>query len=117
MLATVASEAATAGDDLASQMAWRGVRAKILALRGEHRQAEALARSAVSFADQTDLLSLAGDAYLDLATVLTQGGRSEEAERAGKAALDLYGKKGNRAAVARAERLLLERRETSPATS
>jgi tetratricopeptide (TPR) repeat protein len=113
MLATVASEAATAGDDLASQMAWRGVRAKILAARGEHRQAETLARSAVSFADQTDLLSLAGDAYLDLATVLTRGGRSEEAERAVKAALDLYGQKGNRAAAARAERLL-ESLDASP---
>jgi tetratricopeptide (TPR) repeat protein len=113
MLATVASEAATAEDDLASQMAWRGVRAKILAARGEHRQAEALARSAVTFADQTDLLSLAGDAYLDLATVLTQGGRSEEAERAFNTALDLYGGKGNRTAAARAERLL-ERLEASP---
>ncbi len=58
-----ASEAATAADDLASQMDWRGVRAKILALRGEHRRAEALARTAVAFAEETDLLNMAGDAH------------------------------------------------------
>ena len=106
MLATVASEAATAADDLASQMAWRGVRAKILALRGEHRQAEDLARTAVSFAEQTDLLNMAGDAHLDLATVLLAAGRDAEAEHALTDALTLYRKKENRVSAARAERML-----------
>jgi tetratricopeptide (TPR) repeat protein len=106
MLATVASEAATAADDLASQMAWRGVRAKILALRGEHRRAEDLARTAVSFAEQTDLLNMAGDAHLDLATVLLAAGRDAEAERALTDALVLYRKKENRVSAARAERML-----------
>ena len=106
MLATVASEAATASDDLASQMAWRGVRGKILAERGEHREAVAVARSAVSFADQTDQLTMAGDAYLDLATVLVKTGRPTEAEGVLKVGLGLYRRKGNRVSAARAQRLL-----------
>src|SRR3990172_5263102 len=51
MLATLASEGSTAPDDLASQMAWRGVRAKVLAAPGDLREAESLGRSAVGFAD------------------------------------------------------------------
>jgi tetratricopeptide (TPR) repeat protein len=105
MLATVASEAATAADDLASQMAWRGVRAKVLSARGEHREAVALARSAVSFADQTDLATMAADAHIDLATVLFEAGNREEGEEALGTALDLYQMKGNTMSAARAERM------------
>jgi hypothetical protein len=62
--------------------AWRPTR------DGENRAA-ALARSRVSFADQTDLLAMTGDADADQASVLLQGGYREEAEAALERALDL----------------------------
>jgi tetratricopeptide (TPR) repeat protein len=106
MLAAVASEAATADDDLASQMMWRGVRAKVLAARGDLPQAEILAREAADLAGQTDLLAIAGDSHLNLALVLLAADRPQEAAEALEAGLELYRRKGSRASVARAERLI-----------
>ena len=109
MLATLASEGSTAPDDLASQMAWRGVRAKVLAARGDLREAESLGRSAVVFADRTDMLSFAADAHVDLAIVLATQGTAEaigELERA----LALYREKGNVVSAARAGSKLRELR-------
>jgi DNA-binding SARP family transcriptional activator len=106
MLAAVASEAATADDDLASQMMWRGVRAKVLAARGDLPQAETLAREAADLAGQTDLLAIAGDSHLNLALVLLAADRPQEAAEALEAGLELYRRKGSRVSVARAERLI-----------
>ena len=51
-------------------MLWRGVQARVLARRGQLDDAEALAREAVSLAEQTDFLVYRGDALVDLAYIL-----------------------------------------------
>ena len=48
----------------------RQVEARVLARRGEHVEAERLAREAVALGDETDMLNAQGDAYADLAEVL-----------------------------------------------
>jgi class 3 adenylate cyclase/tetratricopeptide (TPR) repeat protein len=97
---------AAAVDDIVTQVLWRGVRAKILAHEGRCEQAQPLARAAVALIEATDLLSLHGDAMLDLAEVLRACGRADDAERAVRAALSLYEKKGNTPGAARARSLL-----------
>jgi len=87
------AKSATAADDVASQMAWRGVRAKILARRGDHREAERLAREGVAFGDETDLLNMSGDAHMDLAVVLAAPARSDEATEELGPSVDLYERK------------------------
>lgn len=108
MLMTTVSEAASAPDDVASQVAWRSVRAKVLAARGDLGPAERLAREAVTRGESTDYLNMRGEAHADLATVLRAAGKAEEADRALGAALDLFRRKGNEAA---ARRLLGKRHE------
>jgi DNA-binding SARP family transcriptional activator/tetratricopeptide (TPR) repeat protein len=108
MLSTVASEQTTADDDVASQMAWRGVRAKVLAVRGELEEAERLARAGTEFADHSDLLNMAGDSHLDLATVLQAAGNSAEAARELEAAAERYRRKGNTASFARVDAVRAE---------
>ena len=103
MDATIASEMATADDDVASQMAWRGVRAKVLAARGESEEAERLARQGVDFADRSDLLNMVGDAHFDLGIVLQAAGKPGEAGAELQAATDLYRRKGNIASLDRVE--------------
>ena len=61
-----------------TQMLWRQARAKVLARRGEHAEAERLAREAVAIGQTTDDLDGQGDARADLATVLELAGRREE---------------------------------------
>jgi tetratricopeptide (TPR) repeat protein len=97
-----------------SQMAWRGVRAKVLAARGDLREAEALGRSAVAFADRTDMISFAGDAHVDLALVLARAGNRAEAIAELERALALYTEKGNVVSAARAGSILREIRAPVP---
>jgi ATP/maltotriose-dependent transcriptional regulator MalT len=104
LAATVASEQTTADDDVASQMAWRGVRAKVLAARGELVEAERLAAEGVAFADRSDLLTMAGDSHFDLAIVLQAAGKSSEATAELEAAAERYRRKGNAASLARVDR-------------
>lgn len=63
------SEKTAAPDDLASQVEWRGPRAKVLARRGEFDAACRVAQESVDLARQTDFLNLHGDALMDLADV------------------------------------------------
>ena len=84
-----------ASDDAVTQMLWRQVRAKVLARRGEHAEAERLAREAVAIGEGTDALNWQGDAYADLAEVLLLGGKADEAAAAlerGARALRAQGK-------------------------
>ena len=76
-------------------MLWRRVRAKVLARRGEHAEAERLAREAVAIGEGTDRLNDQGDANADLAEVLLLGGKASEAAAALEQALDRYERKGN----------------------
>jgi class 3 adenylate cyclase/tetratricopeptide (TPR) repeat protein len=96
-------------DDILTHVIWRGVRAKILAAEGRCDQAEALAREAVALVQPTDLLSLHGDAMLDLAEVLRACGRTDESDRAARTGLSLYESKGNVIGAARARSLIRSR--------
>ena len=82
---------------------WRGVRARILAGRGEIEDGERLAREGVALAERTDLVNFHGDALLDLAAVLDADGRLTEAAEAVADALRLYQGKGNVVSAAAAQ--------------
>ena len=73
----------------------RQARAKVLARRGEHAEAERLAREAVAIGATTEHLNAQGDANADLAEVLLLGGKADEAAAALEQALDRYERKGN----------------------
>jgi len=81
--------------DMATQMLWRRVQALVDAQRGQHAEAERLAREAVEIIDRTDGLNFQGDALCDLAEILTPAGRSDEAAAALEQALDRYERKRN----------------------
>jgi tetratricopeptide (TPR) repeat protein len=82
-------------NDPGTGMRWRQVRAKVLARRGEHAEAERLAREAVAICDQTDMLNEQGDVYADFGEVLRLGGKPDDAAAAVAQALDRYERKQN----------------------
>jgi tetratricopeptide (TPR) repeat protein len=91
---------------IAAQVLWRGVRATLLARRGDVDAGEALAREAVDLALRTDRVDTQTDALMDLAEVLRVGGRSAEAIPIVEDALRRYERKEVRPAAARARALL-----------
>jgi tetratricopeptide (TPR) repeat protein len=97
-----------ASDDAITQMLWRQVRAKVLARRGEHADAERLAREAVAIGEDTDMLVAQGDAYADLAEVLSLAGRPQEAAEALEQAFARYERKGNLVMAGRTRERLQE---------
>ncbi|MGI8685476.1 MAG: adenylate/guanylate cyclase domain-containing protein [Acidimicrobiales bacterium] len=105
-LAEVCRDAA-APDDVDSQMIWRTARAKILAARGDTDEAERLAAEALRLGDTTDLWVTA-DVQLDAGAVAAAVGRTDDARRLVQAAIDAYGRKGDRTSLARAERRLAD---------
>jgi tetratricopeptide (TPR) repeat protein len=94
-------------NDVHSHIVWRGTRAKVLARRGDLAAAEALARQAVAFAEESDFLHSHAGALTDLAEVLRLAGRPAEAVEAVDEAIRLHEQKGNVLAVAK-ERAFLE---------
>jgi ATP/maltotriose-dependent transcriptional regulator MalT len=98
MSARLASE-----DDFTSQIAWRVVRARVLADQGLAAEAKLLAEEAVELAEQTDCPNLRGDAWLSLAHAQAAGG-AEDAPRSAATARELFLAKGN---VVMAERCAL----------
>jgi tetratricopeptide (TPR) repeat protein len=99
------SEGLAEPDDIATQILWRGVRARVLAEASRFDEAERLAREAVALAEHTDLLNDRADVLVDLAAVLEADGRAAEASATVTAAIRLYEMKGNTLAaeVARAK--------------
>lgn len=99
-----ASAAASAEDDIGSQVLWRSALAKITARRDGDVGAEPLAVEAVTLAAATDMLSLHGSALLDLARVsaLLNGGIAP-AETVAEA-LELFERKGDAASLRRGAR-------------
>ena len=89
-------------DDAASQVRQRGVRARVMAGRGEHAAAEAVATEAVALSQATDELALRGDALVDLAVVLERAGRIVRAAEALRDAVVLFEGKGDVVSAARA---------------
>jgi ATP/maltotriose-dependent transcriptional regulator MalT len=80
-------------DDVFSQVAWRGARARVLARTDHPDEAERLAREAVAMAARTVDISLHADALVDLGNVLTTLGRAAEADASWSEALALYERK------------------------
>jgi tetratricopeptide (TPR) repeat protein len=68
--------------------------ALVAAHRGEHAEAEMLAREGLAHILETDSPMLQGDAYCDLAEVLEAAGCRDEAVAAWDEALSLYERKG-----------------------
>ena len=91
-----------APDDRYSQIMWRVAKVSILTGAGELEDAERLAREGVALAEQTDWLSDRADTWIQLAAVIERAGRSDEAAEAARTALELYERKGNAVAAARA---------------
>jgi tetratricopeptide (TPR) repeat protein len=88
-------------EDAATQALWRQVQARVLAMRGKHTDAQALAREAVDIIDRTDGLNFQGDALCDLAEVLAAAGRNSETAAALGQAMDRYERKRNLAMMRR----------------
>ena len=103
-----------ASDDATAQMLSRQVRAKVLARRGEHAEAERIAREAVAIGEQTDVLDAQGDMYADLAEVLLLSGKTDEATAALEQSLARYQRKGNLVSTQRAQMRLAELQDAAP---
>ena len=89
-----ATELGTA-DDAVTQMLWRQARARVLARRGEHGEAERLAHEAVEIGETTEDLSSKAEARADLGEVLALAGRREDAAQAVEQALARFEAKEN----------------------
>jgi tetratricopeptide (TPR) repeat protein len=100
-------------DDVWTQTLWRAVKAKVLARRGEHHEAEHLAREAVALVDETDMLDMQGDAYTDLAEVLALADRPAQAAEALEQALVRYERKEDLVKAVRARDRLAALRENA----
>jgi predicted ATPase len=92
---TAISAGLASDDDFTSQIAWRVVRARVLADQGLAAEAKVLAEEAVELADQTDCPNLRGDAWLSLAHAYAAAGDADDAQRSAAAARELFLAKGN----------------------
>ena len=99
-------ERITIEGDVDAEVRWRQLRAKTLARRGHHDEAEALAREAVRIVAPTDYLDLHADAFFALAEVCGWRAGDPEAAEALRDALAMCRRKGNLVGVGRAESLL-----------
>jgi class 3 adenylate cyclase/ketosteroid isomerase-like protein len=82
-----------AGRNLKSAIAWRAVRAEILAAQGRQHEAVAMAREAVEVAGGTDLVLDHADACLTLSRILDAAGDAKSANAARDNAKALYAAK------------------------
>jgi predicted ATPase/class 3 adenylate cyclase len=105
-----------ATDDIEAQALLRGIEARILAFEGKLDEAECLAREAVELLQQTDAVVKQGDALMDLAEVLVKGGQIRAAQAVVQESKRLYEDKQSTVAHARAEALLAQLAEPSPAS-
>ncbi|HET8557181.1 MAG TPA: AAA family ATPase, partial [Gaiellaceae bacterium] len=105
---TETADEAGAVDDTITQMQIRQVRAKLLARRGEHAEAERLVLEAVAWGEPTDSLEVKANSYRDLAIVLTASGKRDEALAALAQAQALYEEKGHTVGMGVVEGLLAE---------
>jgi class 3 adenylate cyclase/tetratricopeptide (TPR) repeat protein len=82
-------------EDAVTQMLWRQARARVLARRGEHAEAERLARRAIEIAETTEDLNSKAEARADLGEVLAIAGRPEDAADVVEEALARFEAKEN----------------------
>jgi tetratricopeptide (TPR) repeat protein len=97
---------AASPEDIASQVMGQTVRAKLLAVKGMHDDAEQTVRTAVTLAEGTDDLFTLGQTYWALAEVLLLANRREEAIAALQAAAEASDRKGNLVTAKKARALL-----------
>jgi class 3 adenylate cyclase/tetratricopeptide (TPR) repeat protein len=114
---TGTAEELSTNDDVVSQMVWRQVRAKVLARKGIHVDAERHAEDAVRLAERTDMVNWQGRALVDLAEVLALTGRREDATAQLDRAVTLFERKGNIVSAADAQRRRVELGERAASTS
>ncbi len=104
-----------AGHALKASIAWRTVRAQLLARSGAHVEARRVAEEAVAVAERTDFLVDHGDACLALATVLEIAGDGVGARAAAEKAVVLYELKGAAALAEKARRVVGAEPPAAPA--
>jgi class 3 adenylate cyclase len=104
-----------AGHAFKASIAWRIVRAQLLARSGAHEDARRIAEEAVTLAGRTDALVDHGDACLALATVLGTAGDAAGARAAAEQAVELYELKGAAALAENARSILGFELPTAPA--
>ncbi|HXO50730.1 MAG TPA: AAA family ATPase, partial [Mycobacterium sp.] len=95
-----------AGHALKASIAWRTLRAQLLARSGAHDEAHRVAEEAVALAERTDALVDHGDACASLATVLGAAGDAAGARAAAERAVGLYERKGAGALAEKARGIL-----------
>jgi class 3 adenylate cyclase len=105
---TETADEAGASDDVITQMQIRQVRAKLLTRRGDHAEAERLAREAVAMGEPTDALPAKAYSYCDLGVVLGGAGKRDEALAALDEARLLFEEKGHTVGVGRVQELRSE---------
>nr|WP_308017189.1 BTAD domain-containing putative transcriptional regulator [Mycobacterium intracellulare] len=103
-----------AGHALKASIAWRTLRAHLLARGNDHDGARRIASEAVALAERTDALVDHGDACFTLATVLGAAGDVAGARAAAEQAVDLYERKGAAALAERAREVLGRREVPTP---
>jgi tetratricopeptide (TPR) repeat protein len=82
-------------DDIASQMLWRTVQAKLMARKGNCDEALILIGEAMDLLTPTDAVSAQAETLVDLAEVLRHAGRDRDADNVLEDAIALYELKGN----------------------
>jgi class 3 adenylate cyclase len=103
---SAAGQELSVSDDVMNSAAWRRVRARVLAQRGNVEAALSLAHEATELMSDTDFLDEHAAAWLDLAEILKVAGKTDDAKAAIGEAIALYEAKGNLVGRARAEALL-----------
>lgn len=100
------SEATALPDDVAVQIAWRTVKAQMLAVQGAAAEALRLGREAVRLAAQSDMIETHAGALIGLAEVLRRAGRLTDAVPLVEEARRLYERKGSSVLDQRAQAAL-----------
>jgi DNA-binding SARP family transcriptional activator/class 3 adenylate cyclase/tetratricopeptide (TPR) repeat protein len=90
-------------ENVAAQVLWRSAKARALDNRGDHWEAERLAREAIQLVPR-EMLNLGADVRVDLAEILLAAGRRKAALPVICEAIDLYKRKGNLVSAARLAR-------------
>jgi len=88
-------------EGLAAQALWRTAKARVMVSRGDHLEAERLAREAVGLAP-AEMPNLRADLLVDLAEVLLRAKQPAKSQPVIAEAIELYKRKGNLVSAARA---------------
>jgi class 3 adenylate cyclase/tetratricopeptide (TPR) repeat protein len=100
------TEESAGSEDVYSQSLLRGIKAKLLARRGEADEAERLGREAVAIAEPTDFLFIQAFAFLSLGEALISAGRKDQAVEVLNKALEVCERKDFTVGAQRAREML-----------